>query len=286
MAGFFRAFTSRQGAAVAGNKTLLADLKRVTHTLSLNASDIPADALTAVAQASNNEEERREIMKHLRECLAEATGKNCRRVYGGLILLETLLKRGSPELMVETAEGHHFDLVQRLSFLEHFDFSDRTVQGMVRTKAVALRKEVLPLLEAAALKDKQSVADPAMETTSTCSPGSTQSNYSAGAASSTGFGSDDVSNVLDKIDTSSASKRMVLNNIVKVGHSDDTTSESECEEGSVHAMRFGKSRKRSTRERNMQSSQVQGYPSSGAQQQAKDPIAFQMPPQPVDLLDF
>merc|ERR1719487_1270031 len=106
-------------------------------------------------------------MKHLRECLAETQSKYWRRVYGGLVLCEGLIKNGSPALISETAEGKHFDLVQRLSFLEHFDNSDKRVANNIRKKAETLRAEVVPLIQNAHLKEPEDAKD----TASTCSPG-------------------------------------------------------------------------------------------------------------------
>lgn len=254
MAALFARFSSSRQTA--GTKNLPADLKKITHSSFINESEIPADALASVVESSKNEEERREIMKHLRECLSEATGKYCHRVLGGLMLLEALVKSGSSDLMVETAEGHHFDLVQRLSFLDHFDFANKTVQGMIRTKAAALRKQVIPLLEGAALKDKELAADPSMETASTASPGSAISNSSNDFASN---------------ECNGPKARMIVNNLVSVGHSDDTTSESEC--GS--AKRSGNQQRLSARARNEKSQQL-----------AKDTVVAQVPTQPLDLLDF
>jgi hypothetical protein len=282
MAGFFRALTGAKSQDVAGTKPLPAELKRITHSSFLSsAADVPADALASVAQASQNESDRREIMKHLSECMAESSGKHWRRVYGGLVLLEDLLKSGSPELVNETAEGHHFDLVQRLSFLAAYNISDKTAQGMVRTKAGVLRKDLLPLLEAAALRDKELASSVAMETASTCSPGSTISgDQSVSGVSTVGFGPDDLPDV--QKDAEQTPKKMVLNNIVTVGHSDDTTSESECGDGSVQAVRFGKPTRMSTRARDERSSQGKGNVSDEAQEPKKAMAVAA----PVDLLDF
>merc|ERR1719265_603967 len=85
---------------------------------------------------------RPEIMKHLHESLAEATGKNWKRAYSSLLLIESLLTSGAPEIIAETAEGRHFDLVQRLSFLEHFGFTDETARSLLQGKAKGLRKIV------------------------------------------------------------------------------------------------------------------------------------------------
>merc|ERR1712187_853105 len=100
------------------------------------------------------------IMKQLSECLAETSGKHWRRPFSSLILIETLLKSGSSELVAGTAEGRHFDLVQQLSFLEHSMFDDKRIQGMVRLKAETLRKEAVGLLASADLKDREVARDP------------------------------------------------------------------------------------------------------------------------------
>merc|ERR1719453_1484588 len=101
-----------------------------------------------IVQASHIADDRREIMKHIRIRLAEPESRHWRRIYGGLVLVEQLLQRGSRTLMVETAEGHHFDLVQRLTFLENFEFSeDKRVQAMVRQKATVLRSEVIKRID-------------------------------------------------------------------------------------------------------------------------------------------
>lgn len=167
------------------------------------------EVLTAVAEASHDEDDRRNIMRVLCDCLSESSMHgHC--VFDGLLLLEALLRSGSPELMTETAEGLHFDIVQRLLLLEHYGSVDKCVQGRVRTKAAALRKAVMPLLESARLKDGSETDDPLealsamLETLSS----------SASAAK----------------DPSNVCKRRILNDIVAIGHRDDTSSESECDE--------------------------------------------------------
>merc|ERR1712091_483545 len=83
-------------------------------------------------------------MKHLNDCLAETNPKRWRRVHGALALLEQVLQRGARSLVTEIAEGQHFDLVQRLTFLERYDYGlDLRVQQMVRQKANALRADLL-----------------------------------------------------------------------------------------------------------------------------------------------
>lgn len=260
--------------------------------------DIPKELLTPVIEASVNEDDRPEIMNHVRECLAEPKGEHWRRVYGGLVLVEALVNSGSPALIVETAEGRHFDLVQRLSFLEHFDYTDKRVMNNVRKKAEALRKEVVPLIQNAGLRDTEDskIAD----TTSTCSPGAvsiiTNSTTATSTSKYTGFGSDDVRPDAPEPDASRKGN-MVLNNIVSVGHNDDTTSESEGENAARHApVRYSEPRKMSAKARNERSRRVQGgsssdsenssEPQSAPAQKAKPQPAAQAPAQTVDLLDL
>lgn len=277
------------GRGAAGKKTLPADLKKITHSEVL---DIPKELLDPVVEASLNEDDRPEIMKHLRECLAEPAGKHWRRIYGGLVLAEALIKNGSPALISETAEGRHFDLVQRLSFLESFENADKRVMGNVRKKAEALRKEVVPLLQSANLKDCEEAAK---DTASTCSPGavsvitqSTSCTASSSTATATGFGSDDFPSGAPQANAPEAAKgTMVLNNIVRVGHNDDTTSESEGGEAGA-PVRYQEPRRKTARERNEQSRRGQGS-SSDSDDSAKEPAvqskpAAQAPAPEVDLL--
>jgi hypothetical protein len=301
MAAAWSRVTGRGAAANA--KPLAADLKKVTHSAVL---DIPKELFTPVVEASNFEEDRREIMSHLRACLSEPSGKHWHRITGGLALLEALLKSGSPSLIVETAEGRHFDLVQRLSFLEHWDYSDKRVMNMVRSKSEALRKQVVPLIENAALKDSE---DALMETASTCSPGSastltkdTSSTCSKDVASeycdprvivntSKGFGSNDMSGDLGpRVAVETSKRTMILNNIVTVGHSDETTSESEGnEDGACAPVRFREQKKMTARERNERSTRARGDFSDSEGSSKDAPLASEphkSPAQTVNLLDM
>lgn len=271
-----------------GSKTLQADLKRITHSGVL---DIPKELLTPVIEASVNEEDRPEIMKHLRECLAEPLGKHWRRIYGGLVLVEALIKSGSPALISETAEGRHFDLVQRLSFLEHFDNTDKRVMNNVRKKAEALRREVVPLLQGAVIKDAE---DACKDTASTCSPGSvstavthstTATNSSATSGGYAGFGSDDMPSEASK--PVENKRTMILNNIVSVGHNDDTTSESEGGEDKRAPVRFREQKKMSTKDRNDRSRRTQNSSSDsddGSEPKQQSKPVVQAPAHTVDLL--
>jgi len=299
---WFSAMRGSTGAA--GKKSVLPDLKRITASVGRGSDvEIPADLLASVTQASQNEDDRRDIMQHLRECLAETSGKNWQRVYSAMMLLEALLKSGSSALMKETAEGRHFDLVQRLSFLEVFSIADKCVQGMVRTKAMTLRKEVITALESVDLTEKKVEVDEA-EIESTLSPESTENSIgSAGSVLTAGLGSGDALNGSSAVSTvgigsdenlhggcnqvtsckgyaSNLTKGMTLNNIVKIGHSDDTTSESECGEGSLNSIpHSSRAQRKSARERNERSTLGKGPP-------LEEQGASVVQPPLVDLLDF
>lgn len=120
-------FGSRMGAG------LEAELKRATYASTI---EVPQDAMLAIMQASQNCEDRREIMHHLHGCLTSNSSSLWRRVYLGLLVLEELLQKGSAEVVIETGNGIHFDLMQRLNFLEAFEYSyDLRVQHLVRQKA-------------------------------------------------------------------------------------------------------------------------------------------------------
>jgi len=287
MAGMWSRVTGR--GATAGNKTLVTDLKKVTHSGVL---DIPKELMTPIIEACNSAQDRPEIMKHLRECLAEPAGKHWKRIHGALLIVEALLKNGCPDLMMETAEGRHFDLVQRLSFLEVFDFNDKRVQSMVRTKAEALRKEVVPLIQNAGQgQNKQDGEESVKDTCSTCSPAAISESTRTSTVTSTslGFGSDDVASEIPKIE-SETSRRMVLNGIVSVGHNDDTTSEEECESKARAPVEFREPKRASARERNARSRQAEAGDSSDSDSNGRTNVKVQStsPPaaQSVNLLDF
>jgi len=102
--------------------------------------DVAKEDLTFIAQCSHHEDDRRLIMKHLHMCLNDSSSSKYRCIITGLTVGESLLRHGSPDLVEETCAGKHFDLVQRLSFLEKFEYSyDKRVEGMIRRKALSLR---------------------------------------------------------------------------------------------------------------------------------------------------
>lgn len=194
-----------------GADTLEADLKRVTES---SVIEVPKELLDNVTRASGGQDERVEIMRHLRDCLSESHGKRWRRIYAGLLLVEALIKNGAPQLLVETAEGQHFDLVQRLTFLDQFECTaDRRAQTMIRNKAKALRHEIVPLLNdksmGTAIDTKR---DYTSSTSSPCTP-----SLASCSTTSTGYSS--------AATTAATGPPLVLNGIVSVGHRDDTTSE-------------------------------------------------------------
>lgn len=276
MAGLFsRAFGG-------GGSSLEADLKRVTES---GVIEVPKDLLTVTSQATYSPDDRREIMKHLRECLAEPSPKRWRRVYAALVLVEDLVKNGSQELLTETAEGHHFDLVQRLSLLQHFECSsDRRVQGMVRSKATALRADIVPRLNT--VHDR---AEASRDCASTCSPGAAPSSCSTASTS--------ISNASPAGAPWRPEGQMVLNGIVAVGHTDDTTSESSGDEApkAVQFREMRKSRKAAAKSRQPRRARSddstdddgpRGRQDSGSRTAAVPQAKPPAPAPSVDLLDL
>jgi hypothetical protein len=118
-------------------KTLDMSLKRATHGEKVAQT---LDSLLAISQSSHSEEDRRIIMRHLAVSLCDDSSRKWRVVNASLTVVEHLLRHGSPDLVSETANGMHFDLVQRLSFLERFENSnDKRVESMIRRRASSLR---------------------------------------------------------------------------------------------------------------------------------------------------
>lgn len=130
------------------------DLRRVTDSELMSSPD---DALRSIARATADADNRNTIMTHVRQCLSEEKGKNWRRVYGGLAIVEELLQAdadGVRKLFAETGEGRHFDLNFRLTFLENFEYDlDLRVQGLVRQRAASLRPKLLKLMETETARD-------------------------------------------------------------------------------------------------------------------------------------
>jgi len=138
-------------------------LKRITDSAytrkTLGGNAVDGQYVAPVIAESHDGECRREIMRHIRECLsADASGKRWQKIYGGLTLTEIIMEHGSHELAIEVAHGHHFDLVQKVSFLEQFDAAargctDRRAQILVRTKASEVKAMLVPLLEKASTEE-------------------------------------------------------------------------------------------------------------------------------------
>mmetsp|Transcript_56584 Transcript_56584/g.132758 ORF Transcript_56584/g.132758 Transcript_56584/m.132758 type:complete len:269 (+) Transcript_56584:122-928(+) len=228
---------------------LQADLRRITEN---DHVDIPKDALLAVMQASFSPDSRKEIMAHVQDCLTSKTG--WRRVHCGLELLDHLLRHGAPQLMREAAEGTHFDVVQRLSFLENFSHSsDKRVEQMVRKKATTLRRECITRMESmhdAALQPYASEPDRPRHNGSAYA--STQSTDSQ----NTGMHNREPATPDSMVNNAGGSpswnlppprpaanrQTAVVNNLVMVGHRDDTSSDSDANEGSA-ARKKGRDRK-------------------------------------------
>ncbi|CAK0826015.1 unnamed protein product, partial [Prorocentrum cordatum] len=100
------------------------------------------------------EADRRTIMRHVHACLAAPQSSEWRQVYLGLQVLEQLFSKGPPELVTEAATGGHFDVVQRLSFLEKYEMGiDVRVQNLIRRRATAMKADWLERQAGAELGD-------------------------------------------------------------------------------------------------------------------------------------
>lgn len=267
-----------------GGSGLAADLRRVTES---GVTEMPKELMTVVVDASHDDDKRLEIMAHVRECLQEDASTKWRRVYAGLVLAEDLLHRGSPALLAETAEGLHFDVVQQLSLLEHYSkVEDRRVQSMVRTKAGALRREVIAKL--------QSVPDD--------DPGSCAKAVASFGTSGTG-GSGRSAVEPPWLETAAPSRQMILNGVVTVGHCDDTSSGSsgddELTAAPVAFREVKKPKSRKSRGRRRQRARSESYDSEDDRRTVPAPgrtgsrngsgggsAPRQAPAQPADLLDL
>lgn len=121
-----------------------ADAKCLDDTLQLathsEKPEVPKDILLAITQSSHHEDDRRTIMRHIALCLHDTAASKWRRISTGLTVVEHLLRNGSPLIVSETTEGMHFDIAQRLSFLENFEYSiDKRVEALIRRKVTSVR---------------------------------------------------------------------------------------------------------------------------------------------------
>lgn len=173
-----------------GDEPLNVHLKNITDAAyarkTLGGDDIEGELVAIVIAESHDGDCRREIMRHLHECLSEPSGRRWQRIYGGLALTEKLMQHGSPVLLAEVAQGHHFDIVQKVSFLEHFDAaargcSDRRAQSIVRKRASELRAMLVSQLEHGCSDELGGVDS--KDTMSTCSGGVSTATPSTAASS-------------------------------------------------------------------------------------------------------
>lgn len=189
---------------------LEADLKKITDAELIDVPD--KDVLRGIVMASHDENDRREIMRHLNGCLSERSAYKWRRIHGGLVLLEQLLQKGAPALITETSGGHHFDLVQRLTFLEEFSYpDDRRVQHMVRQKASAMRKEWISSIQGVDVGDID------------------HDDSDKQVSSKTIPRKEAAPEPVAYRPTPSSKSKIVVNGLVSVGHRDETDSESDGE---------------------------------------------------------
>jgi len=112
-----------------------------------------------------------------------------------MVLTEKLMIQGSHVLLIETAHGHHFDLVQKVSFLEHFDsaargVTDKCAQKLVRDKAGYLRTSLVPLIKKASSEElPQNAGLGTKDTISVCSYGCMSTSTASTVADSGSAGS-------------------------------------------------------------------------------------------------
>lgn len=197
-----------------GDEPLSVHLKRVTDIAytrkTLGGADVEGELVAPVIAESHDEDCRREIMRHLHECLSATGSKHWHRMYGGLALAENLVQHGSPALLAEVSQGLHFDLVQKVSLLENFDAkarvcTDRRAENVVRTKARELRSMLVTQLGKAteeqtsgSLRSLPSSASlDGKDTASTCSSGNISTATPSTAASSSRSSPSSVSSAAD-----------------------------------------------------------------------------------------
>lgn len=220
------------------------------------------ETLANVAEATHDAGSRREIMTHLQESFSDIGASQWRRLHGGLVLLDNLLKNGSPKVVSEIGDGLHFDPLQKLSFLERFEHADDPrVRSIIRQKAGTLRKILIARLSSVETSTEEQPPPPESAAPGTgVSPasesggGNNQNNVvmqnipctgfgsesissdaynfhgpSTSSSAYVGFGSDSMPPQTGKQEASRPNSKVVLNGMVRIGHRDDTSSESETE---------------------------------------------------------
>lgn len=175
-----------------GDEPLGVHLRRITDSAytrkSIGGADMSGELVAPVIAESHDEDCRREIMRHLHECLSATGSKHWQRIYGGLVLTEALLLLGSPALLAEVSQGFHFDLVQKVSLLENFDAkaracTDRKAEKVLRKKASELHAMLVSQLKTA--EDSHQIASlDGKDTASVCSSGGMSTATPSTAASS------------------------------------------------------------------------------------------------------
>jgi hypothetical protein len=208
--------------------------------------ELPTELLDNIMEASDDYNNRREIMTFLRECLAgPSTHKEWHRVYGALLLVEEIMRRDDSCLLAEIAEGRHFDLMQQLSLLQHFKNADARVQNLVRSKAGSVRSELGPKLQNALADNSDNCSNKLEDVLSqgqaSTGTNSSDSNHTA-CTSSTQLDTSKEAADRGAADSSPhfetslptinhvANSRVVVNGIVTVGHNEDTSDESSGDE--------------------------------------------------------
>lgn len=175
-----------------GDEPLNVHLKRITESAytrkTLGGAAVAGQVIAPVIAESHDEQCRLEIMKYLRECLSEASGKRWQRIYGGLALTESLMRHGSHELISEVSQGRHFDLVQKVSLLEKFNAAargcpDRRAQAVIRTKATEVKTMLVVMLERARAEENAVVNDHRDAESSCSSKGKSWATTSTAASS-------------------------------------------------------------------------------------------------------
>jgi len=134
-------------ATAAEDNSLKGTLQKVTDS-GCDVCKMSAE-VSSIVQACNAVEDRRIVMRHLGQCFSVSNDNNWRGVYAALCVLGQLLMSGTPELVTEVGDGHHFDVVQRLTSIEEkFEYGlDPRVQMMVRNKAGVARDDMRRLLQ-------------------------------------------------------------------------------------------------------------------------------------------
>merc|ERR1719421_837735 len=92
--------------------------------------------------------------------VALAMDAEWRHVFGAMQLVEHLLEHGSAEMVRESVDGLHFDIIQKLSFLEKYKNEDPRVNSTVQTKAKQLRERIMATQADAMTADLNSARPP------------------------------------------------------------------------------------------------------------------------------